>query len=122
MNPKTHKFCGVKYKIAYRKIKKSDYLNKQMKAPKKFPPIEELTGLCQPPDVKHPKIVLDLVGLDAEEELATVLDEAIHACHFTIPDKRVDRMSDSIAAFLLKLGYRRIDTTKHAERRKEKTT
>ncbi len=65
-------------------------------------------GRCDAPDTKQKKILIN-PNQSGEKLLATLLDEAIHACMFDIDNDVVDEISDDIARFLWRAGYRLVE-------------
>ena len=69
-------------------------------------------GLCDPPEVKKPEIVIH-DDLDEYEELETLIHEALHALQFLLfSEKWVRRAAKQLATLLWRQGWRKKRTRK----------
>jgi len=81
---KRHRFCHGNYKIVWKKPHNCE-------------------GLCSDPT---DRIIHINPKLDDKELLRVCLDEAIHANAWNLDNDYVAEMSDSMAEFLYKIGFR----------------
>jgi hypothetical protein len=84
---KSHDFAGHRYKIIWKK------------------PEKDAWGLCE--DNSAPEKTMHVSpNLKEYDFLSTCLDEAIHACNFSLSNDHVDEMASSIGYFLWRVGFR----------------
>jgi len=83
---KTHLFRGRRFKIFFRAPKNKNHL-----------------GTC---DQFEQEIEIRPT-IKGEEELDCLIHESLHACFPDIDDVAIDETANSIAKFLMRLGYRR---------------
>ena len=89
---KAHDFIGHRYKIVWQK-------------PPKSLANGDAWGLCE--DNSAPEKTIHISpNLKEYDFLTTCLDESIHACNFSLDNDHVGEMSDSIAYFLWRIGFR----------------
>jgi hypothetical protein len=86
---KTHRFRNNRYKVEVKRLR-------------------DRRGQCDAPTTQGKSILIN-PGQSGEKLLATLLDEAIHACLFEIDNDVVDEISDDIARFLWRAGYRLVE-------------
>jgi hypothetical protein len=86
---RAHRFRNNRYKVEVKKLK-------------------DRRGQCDDPTTQGKSIVID-PNQSGENLLATLLDESIHACMFDIDNEVVDVISDDIARFLWRAGYRLVE-------------
>ena len=85
---KSHDFAGNRYKVVWKK------------------PLEKDTwGLCEGNDAPE-KTMHVSPNLKEYDFLSTCLDEAIHACNFSLDNEHVGDMASSIGSFLWRIGFR----------------
>lgn len=89
---KTHDFNTKRYKILWKK-------------PTKSMAGFDAWGLCDDPESSD-KTILISPNLEEFDFLTTCIDEAIHACNFSLDNDHVDKMSSSISSFLWRIGFR----------------
>jgi len=65
----------------------------------------QIHGLCDPPAVKNPEIVID-DRLRGKELLNTYIHETIHALKWNLTEDQVTQMADDLSQLLWDLGYR----------------
>jgi hypothetical protein len=87
---KTHTFSGKKYKITL-----DDGLDKK-----------NAWALTDHPREKDRTIYFNSNIEDEFIFISAIIDEGISACKFSIPNHEVDKISDSIARFLMRAGVR----------------
>ena len=96
---KTHNFSSNRYKIVWRKP------TKQMAG-------GDAWGLCD--DNAAPEKTIHISpSLNEYDFLTVCLDEAIHACNFSLDNDHVGEMSTSIGNFLWRLGFRLQEIEEH---------
>jgi hypothetical protein len=89
---KSHDFVGHRYKIVWKK-------------PSAQQAGGDAWGLCD--DNGAPEKTMHISpSLNEYDFLGTCLDEAIHACNFSLDNQHVDEMASSIGAFLWRIGFR----------------
>ena len=89
---RAHDFVGPRYKIVWKK-------------PSKALAGREAWGLCE--DNSAPEKTMHINPNLSEYDFLTVcLDEAIHACNFSLDNDHVGEMSSSMAYFLWRIGFR----------------
>lgn len=95
--PKSHVFRGWKYRIYWRKPRKS-------KAEQKLSKAKDLDvfGRCWPPG-PDAKMYISLDEQDSFEFLSTILDESFHACLFDIDNDAVGETVDDIIKLLKRM-------------------
>lgn len=81
---KTHTFCGKKYDI---------HVGEKLDG---FTDTDNHYGLVVERDLKS------RVGLE------TTIHEALHACSWSTPEDKVEKIAYDIARFLWRLGYRKV--------------
>lgn len=89
---KVHDFIGHRYRIVWKK-------------PSKALAGGEAWGLCEDNSAPEKTIHID-PNLGEYDFLTTCLDEAIHACNFSLDNDHVGEMADSMAKFLWRTGFR----------------
>jgi hypothetical protein len=89
---KVHDFIGHRYRIVWKK-------------PSKALAGGEAWGLCEDNSAPEKTIHIDS-NLGEYDFLTTCLDEAIHACNFSLDNDHVGEMADSMANFLWRTGFR----------------
>jgi len=62
-------------------------------------------GGCEGPHVPGREIDIPADG-DTENELSTIIHEALHACLWDIDEEAIDTTADDIARLLWRLGWR----------------
>ncbi len=93
---KRHSFAGNSYNISW--VKPSPTVDDKGNK-------VEVYGLCEEPKTEDKKITIS-PHLSEEEFLKTCIDEAIHACNWSLDNEAVDDMSESIGSFLYRIGFR----------------
>lgn len=89
---RVHDFASHRYRVVWKK-------------PPKSLAGGDAWGLCE--DNKAPEKTIHINPNLAEYDfLTTCLDEAIHACIFSLDNEYVAEMSDSMANFLWRIGFR----------------
>ena len=89
---RAHDFVGHRYKIVWKK-------------PSKALAGGEAWGLCE--DNSAPEKTMHINPNLSEYDFLTVcLDEAIHACNFSLDNDHVGEMASSMAYFLWRIGFR----------------
>ena len=99
---------AIKKKIKS-KIKTHDFISRRYKIKWKKPSKElaggDAWGLCE--DNTAPEKTIHISpNLGEYDFLTTCLDEAIHACNFSLDNDHVGEMADSVAYFLWRIGFR----------------
>lgn len=89
---KTHDFGAKRYKILWKK-------------PTKSVTGFDAWGSCDDPSSSD-KTILISPNLEEFDFLTTCIDEAIHACNWSLDNDHVDEMSSSISEFLWRIGFR----------------
>lgn len=85
-----------------RKIRSQTFHKKKYKV--KVCKLKNAWGECDPPKSKNREIRIDPSHNNEFLLLATLIDEAIHCVDFSIPNARVDKISDAVAKFLIRAG------------------
>jgi len=107
--PKGRKITPAMKKKIKSTIKTHDFISRRYKIKWKKPSRElaggDAWGLCE--DNNAPEKTIHISpNLGEYDFLATCLDEAIHACNFSLDNDHVGEMSDSLAHFLWRIGFR----------------
>jgi hypothetical protein len=74
----------------------------------RFEELDEVRGLCDPPDSIGKTIRIDS-RLAGEEQLEVICHEVGHASFWMIDEESIEEFGRDIAKILWRLGYRRID-------------
>ena len=94
-----------KRKKLRQKIKAHDFASNRYKVIWKKPLDKDTWGLCE--DNSAPEKTMHVSpNLKEYDFLSTCLDEAIHACNFSLDNEHVGDMASSIASFLWRIGFR----------------
>ena len=84
---KSHDFAGNRYKVIWKKPGKGAW------------------GMCEDNGAPEKTMYIS-PSLQEYDFLTTCLDEAIHACNFSLDNEHVDEMSSTIGSFLWRIGFR----------------
>ena len=92
---KSHVFRGKRYKLDWKPVSKADKRKMKLNA----------IASCDGPETPGKCITInpELSGFDL---LRVSVDEGIHACMWDLDNLAVDEMSESIAKFLWRMGFR----------------
>lgn len=66
-------------------------------------------GTCEDPESKNPKIIIEKNLADGKE-LATAIEEFIHAFYWDKPEKEVRPLAKTLAKFLYERGWKKVKT------------